>query len=114
MSEKHNSVIAVMGIDIGKNSFHIIGLDGRGASWFPRRRKWRRPPESRPICMPMEAAITSFDECIGKLVAEVAVGSCSLRRELHEDGQLPSMPWMLLYQRHAMWRSGGMISPNSL
>ena len=31
MAEKLNSVIAVIGIDNGKNSFHIIGLDGRGA-----------------------------------------------------------------------------------
>ena len=26
MSGKHNSVIAVIGIDIGKNSFHVVGL----------------------------------------------------------------------------------------
>jgi hypothetical protein len=26
-----NSVIAVIGIDIGKNSFHLVGLDERGA-----------------------------------------------------------------------------------
>jgi len=25
------TVIAVVGIDIGKNSFHIVGLDHRGA-----------------------------------------------------------------------------------
>jgi hypothetical protein len=31
MSETHNSVIAVIGINIGKNSFHGVGLDGRGA-----------------------------------------------------------------------------------
>jgi hypothetical protein len=27
MSEKFNSEIAVIGIDIGKNSFHIVGQD---------------------------------------------------------------------------------------
>ena len=27
MSQKLNSSIAVLGIDIGKNSFHIVGLD---------------------------------------------------------------------------------------
>jgi transposase len=27
MSQKLNSAIAVIGIDIGKNSFHIVGLD---------------------------------------------------------------------------------------
>jgi hypothetical protein len=31
MSAKFNSEIAVIGIDIGKNSFHIVGLDRRGA-----------------------------------------------------------------------------------
>ena len=29
MSEKPNSAIAVIGIDIGKNSFHVVGLDAR-------------------------------------------------------------------------------------
>jgi transposase len=31
MSEKLNTTVAVIGIDIGKNSFHVIGLDARGA-----------------------------------------------------------------------------------
>ena len=30
MSQKLNAAIAVIGIDIGKNSFHIVGLDRRG------------------------------------------------------------------------------------
>jgi transposase len=38
MSEKPNSVIAVIGIDIGKNSFHVVGLDARGA--MPPSRSW--------------------------------------------------------------------------
>jgi hypothetical protein len=28
MSQKVETTIAVIGIDIGKNSFHIVGLDG--------------------------------------------------------------------------------------
>jgi len=40
MSEKFNSEIAVIGIDIGKNSFHIVGQD-RGGS-IVRRQKWLR------------------------------------------------------------------------
>jgi len=35
MSHKLNSAIAVIGIDIGKNSFHIVGHDKRGANGFP-------------------------------------------------------------------------------
>ena len=30
MSDKLNSAIAVIGIDIGKNSFHVVGHDQRG------------------------------------------------------------------------------------
>jgi hypothetical protein len=31
MSSKSSSAVATMGIEIGKNSFHVIGLDERGA-----------------------------------------------------------------------------------
>src|SRR6202047_2843142 len=40
MSQKLNTAIAVAGIDIGKNSFHVIGLDKRGA--IVLRQKWSR------------------------------------------------------------------------
>jgi transposase len=40
MSEKRNTAIAVIGIDIGKNSFHVVGLDQRGA--IVLRQKWSR------------------------------------------------------------------------
>jgi transposase len=38
MSHKLNSAIAVSGIDIGKNSFHVVGHDQRGA--IVLRQKW--------------------------------------------------------------------------
>jgi hypothetical protein len=31
MSQQVGTTIAVMGVDIGKNSFHVVGLDQRGA-----------------------------------------------------------------------------------
>src|SRR5262249_39764762 len=40
MSPKLNAGIAVIGIDIGKNSFHVVGLDRRGA--IVLRQKWSR------------------------------------------------------------------------
>src|SRR6266481_8384600 len=40
MSHKLNSAIAVIGIDIGKNSFHVVGHDKRGAIML--RQKWSR------------------------------------------------------------------------
>ena len=38
MSQKLNTAIAVIGIDIGKNSFHVVGHDERGA--IVLRQKW--------------------------------------------------------------------------
>jgi transposase len=40
MSQNLNSAVAVIGIDIGKNSFHVVGLDDRGA--IVLRQKWSR------------------------------------------------------------------------
>jgi hypothetical protein len=40
MSEKLNSEIAVIGIDIGKSSFHLVGQDRRGR--IVLRQKWSR------------------------------------------------------------------------
>ena len=40
MSQKFNAAIAVIGIDIGKNSFHVVGHDHRGA--IVLRQKWSR------------------------------------------------------------------------
>jgi hypothetical protein len=51
MSQKLNSAIAVIGIDIGKNSFHIVGHDQRGA--IVLRQKWSRGQvETRLVNMP--------------------------------------------------------------
>ena len=35
MSQTPNTAIAVIGIDIGKNSFHVVGHDARGAGAVP-------------------------------------------------------------------------------
>jgi transposase len=50
MSQNPNAGIAIVGIDIGKNSFHIGGLDQRGA--IVLRQKWSRSQVERdlPIC----------------------------------------------------------------
>jgi hypothetical protein len=38
MSQTPNTAIAVIGIDIGKDSFHVVGHDARGA--IVLRQKW--------------------------------------------------------------------------
>jgi transposase len=51
MSQKLNTAITVIGIDICKNSFHIVGLDQRGA--IALRQKWSRGQvETRLANMP--------------------------------------------------------------
>ena len=62
MVEIHKSVIAVIGIDIGKNSFHVVGLDGRGAVVLSQ--KWSRGQmEGRLANMP--ACLIGMEACVG-------------------------------------------------
>jgi transposase len=56
------NVIAVVGIDIGKNSFHIVALDDRGA--IVLRQKWSRGQvEARFANMP--PCLIGMDACVG-------------------------------------------------
>src|SRR5215470_300969 len=40
MSNKSIATIATMGIDIGKHSFHVVGLDRRGAIVLQQKWSW--------------------------------------------------------------------------
>jgi hypothetical protein len=46
MFETMKTAAAVIGIDIGKNSFHVVGLDQRGA--IALRQRWSRASGPRP------------------------------------------------------------------
>jgi hypothetical protein len=62
MSNKSIATIATMGIDIGKNSFHVVGLDQRGAIvlW----QKWSRGQiEARLANMP--PFLIGMEACVG-------------------------------------------------
>jgi hypothetical protein len=62
MSQTLNAAIAVVGIDIGKNSFHIVGHDERGA--IVLRQKWSRGQiEARFADMP--ACLIGMEACVG-------------------------------------------------
>src|SRR3974390_224308 len=62
MSEKLNSEIAVIGIDIGKNSFHLVGQDRRGR--IVLRQKWSRGQvEGRLANLP--ACLIGMEACVG-------------------------------------------------
>jgi hypothetical protein len=53
MSHKLNSAIAVIGIDIGKNPFHVVGHDTRGTSTLRRLGRARRWKHDWPTCHPV-------------------------------------------------------------
>jgi transposase len=62
MSHALNTAIAVIGIDIGKNSFHIVGLDQPGA--IVLRQKWSRGQvASRFANMP--PCLIGMEACVG-------------------------------------------------
>ena len=62
MSEKVIPEIAVVGIDIGKTSFHVIGLDHRGAVVL--RQRWSRSQvEVRFANMP--PCLVGMEACVG-------------------------------------------------
>ena len=74
MSQKLSSTIAVIGIDIGKNSFHLVGLDERGA--IVMRQKWSRGQ--------VEARFANMPPCL--IGMEACVGAHHLSRKLKELG----------------------------
>src|SRR5262245_48541981 len=61
MSAKANSAIAVIGIDIGKNSFHVVGQDKRGAIMLLQ--KSRGQAEARLANLP--PCLIGMEACVG-------------------------------------------------
>src|SRR5258708_1677619 len=62
MSEKIIPEIAVVGIDIGKNTFHVIGLDRRGAVVL--RQKWTRSQVAARFAN-MPSCLIGMEACVG-------------------------------------------------
>jgi transposase len=74
MSQILNATITVIGIDIGKNSFHVVGLDQRGA--IVVRQKWSRGQ--------VEAQFANIPPCL--IGMEACVGAHHLSRRLKALG----------------------------
>ena len=74
MSQKPNSKVTVIGIDIGKNSFHIVGQDRRGA--LVLRQKWSRGQ--------VEARLANLPPCL--IGMEACTGAHHLSRKLQALG----------------------------
>src|SRR3954447_25402628 len=71
---QHIVAIAIVGIDIGKNSFHIVGLDDRGA--IVLRQKWSRNQ--------VETRFANLPPCL--IGMEACVGAHHLSRKLNALG----------------------------
>jgi hypothetical protein len=74
MSQTLNAEISAVGIDIGKNSFHIIGHDERGA--IVLRQRWSRGQ--------VEARFANMPPCL--IGMEACVGAHYLSRKLKALG----------------------------
>jgi len=74
MSQNLKTAVAVIGIDIGKNTFHVIGLDGRGA--IVLRQKWSRGQ--------VEVRLANMPPCL--IGMEACVGAHHLSRKLQALG----------------------------
>src|SRR3981189_1228717 len=74
MSQKLDTSRAVIGIDIGKNSFHIVGHDHRGA--IVLRQKWSRGQ--------VETRLANLPPCL--IGMEACVGAHHLSRKLQMLG----------------------------
>jgi hypothetical protein len=62
MSQTPNTAVAVIRIDIGKNSFHVVGHDARGA--IVLRQKWSRGQvEARLANLP--PCLIGMEACVG-------------------------------------------------
>jgi hypothetical protein len=90
MSQKPHTAIAVVGIDIGKNSFHVVGLDQRGA--IVLRQKWSRSQ--------VDARFANMPPCLVGM--EACVGA-------HNNRTISSRRWQFSDQLHssptAKWRT---------
>src|SRR6516162_6928828 len=74
MPERAKARVTVVGIDIGKNSFHVVGLDRRGA--IVLRQRWSRGQ--------VEARLANLPPCL--IGMEACVGAHHLARRLRALG----------------------------
>jgi transposase len=96
MSHKLNSEIAAIGIDIGKNSFHVVGCDDRRTIML--RRKWSRGQ--------VEARLANLPPSL--IGMEACVGAHHLSRKLRmlgHDARLMPAKYVRPYSNHRKRKS---------
>ena len=87
---QQNARVAVVGIDIGKNSFHIVGQDRRGE--IVLRQKWSRSQ--------VEARFANMFPCLIGMEASVGAHHLSRRlRALGHDARLMPAKYVRPYSK---------------
>jgi hypothetical protein len=89
MSQTVPTSIAVIGIDIGKNSFHVIGHDDRGA--IVLRQKWSRSQ--------VEARLANMPSCLIGMEACVGAHHLSRLQALGHDARLMPAKYVRPYSK---------------
>ena len=80
MPRSANQSVANMGIDVGKNSFHVVGLDQHGAIIV--RQRWTRSQirarlaNIAPCLIGMEACVGAHHSAAGCIHLATTLGSC--------------------------------------
>jgi transposase len=85
MSRNLSNTITVVGIDIGKNTFHVVGQDDRGA--IVLRQKWSRGQ--------VEVRLANMPSCL--IGMEACVGAHHLSRVLSCRASSP-VPFLLVVE----------------
>ena len=88
MSLKLNSEIAVIGIDIGKNSFHLVGQHRRGS--IVLRQKWSRGQ--------VEARLANLQPCLFLGRCEIAARQCGVSTDIGPG----AIGWGRIFCRQAL------------
>jgi len=76
MSNQSTATIATMGIDIGKNWFHVVGVDRRGTIVLRQKRSRGQ----------FEARLANMASCL--IGMEACVGAPPLSHKLQAHGQM--------------------------
>jgi hypothetical protein len=86
MSNKSNPTVVTMGVDIGKNSYHVVGLDQRGS--IVLRQKWSRGQiEARLANMPpCLMAFSNGTVCSSPIRRQISSASNALSTSLVFEG----------------------------
>jgi len=82
MSKQSHPTVAAMGIDIGKNSFHVVGLDRRGATVLRQQRSRSRNRAKKEVSLAEVDDRSFMAKPPGASHVRTMIAACLLDRSL--------------------------------